>query len=176
MAKGQNKDELKLLQERVAELEIKNAALAEKNRKATGGPLEDIRKASFKNRRDASSITYKDIHDHTNIGLYHTNGHNIGKLVGPVHPASAEEVFSRFHKVGIILSINKPTEQEIAEYKSCSEFKSADEAEKRRRASKTRSKKQTEIEKLTKEIATLAGLRKDQVVDIRKPEEVGAGR
>jgi FtsZ-binding cell division protein ZapB len=150
-------NELELLRNKVAELEEKNAVLAQKTQKSIGGELEDIRKASRKNRNDSTTITYKEIRDYVPLKLYHVSGINFGKVVGPIHPDAGEETFMRFAHKGIMLSIKKPTEAEILEYRKSDEYKKAEAKEVKRRLQRTRSRKESEVDKLTKAIETMSG-------------------
>jgi len=161
-------NELELLRSKLAELELKNAELAERNKKTTGGALEEIRKASRRNRNDSTTITYKDICDYVPLKLYHVDGVNIGKCVGPIHPDAAEEAFMRFAHKGIMLSVKKPTEADILKYKATEEYKALEAKEKKRRNQRTRSRKESEVDKLTKAIETLSG---QKVINAIKSQE-----
>lgn len=146
-------DELKLLQAKVAELERKNAELAK------GTPLEQIKKAARTGRKDATTIRLREFKDYVSMKLYHTDGVNIGKMVGPLHPDNAESTFMRFAAKGTRLSINKPTEAEIEAYKNDPANAALFEKEVKRRDARKRSRKESEVDRLTKSIEKLSGIK-----------------
>lgn len=167
-------EELLNLQNRIAELE---AEKAERDRNAPSDQrpyIDELTK--IKERKDkamsVNGITYKDIHDHVNIPLYWTNGVHIGKMVGPIHPGNAEDVFMQFKKAGVILSLKKPTDEAIKNYKSTLEYKKLEDAFNKRRLQKLKSKKDSEIDRLTKLIALQSGVSPDKVNAIKGQEEV----
>lgn len=163
-----NKDEeLKALREKVAELESKETSSGVSN-----NYFNEMREIRKKGKSSVGRITYKDVHDHVNIPLYHTNGIQIGKIVGPVHPENAEQVFQRFSEIGIKLSIYKPTQEQIERYKATKEYKALELKFNNLRLLRMKSKKGSEIERLTKEIARLTGVPENQVVNIKQPDEV----
>ena len=169
-----NKDEeLQALRNRVAELESERS---EKSQSTDVGrsfyrELEDIKK---KGKNTSGNINYKDIHDHRNISLYHTNGLRIGKALMPVHPANAEYAFKEFDKIGILLSLNKPSEESINAYKETDEYKKLRAAYDKERKFRQRSRKSSEVDKLTEAIAKMQNIPVDQVNRIRPREEVTA--
>ena len=67
-----NLKELELLRARVATLE------AEKRVPAVN-PFNEIQQMRVRGQDDAGAIKYKDIHDHRNIRLWHTNGREVGR-------------------------------------------------------------------------------------------------
>lgn len=157
------------LRARIAELESKL------NTKQPSGfehltEIERIRNVS--KGSGAGRITYKDIHDHKNICLFHTNGFHIGKIVGPIHPANAEWAFLKFKDMGIVLSLKKPSDSEIAIYKQTDEYKKLEADFERRRNMAKRSKTPTEIDKLTNAISQMVGIKPGDVNQIKQPQEV----
>ena len=134
------------------------------------GEIERIRTIS--KGQGAGRITYKDIHDHKNISLWHTNGFHIGKIVGPIHPSNAEWAFIKFKETGIILSLKKPSDSEIAIYKQTDEYKKLEAEFERRKKASARSKNPTEIDKLTNAISQMVGIAPGKVNQIKNPEEV----
>lgn len=173
-----SKEELLSLQNRIAELE------AEKSERDRNAPrderayIDELTK--IKERKDralqAGGITYKDIHDHVNIPLYHTQGIHIGKVVGPIHPGNAEDIFMQFKKAGVILSLNKPTDEAIRKYKSTLEYKKLEDVFNKRRLQKLKSKKDSEIDRLTKLIAMQQGVKMEDVNAIKSQEELVSRR
>lgn len=140
----------------------------------SGSYIKELQEIRKKNNKGAGHIRYKDVHDHVNIPLYHTNGIQIGKVVGPIHPGNAEDVYLRFEAIGIRLSIYKPTKEQVERYKASDEFKKLWEAFDRKRKTKARSKKESEVERLTKEIAKMTGVSADKVNRIKAPDEVNS--
>lgn len=163
---------------RIAELEQEKAEREKSAPRDERPYIDELTK--IKERKDKAmqvgGITYKDIHDHKNIPLYHTNGLQIGKVVGPIHPGNSDDVFMLFKKAGIILSIDKPTNEAITRYKATAEFKKLEEGFNKRRTQKMKSKKDSEIDRLTKIIAVQAGVRAEDLNQIKRPEEVGSAR
>lgn len=157
--------EIQRLRNRVKELEEKDE---KRSKSSDPGRLffQEIEEIKKKGKNTAGEIKYKDIHDHTPIPLWRKDG----KMIGPLHPANAEETFKRFYKLGIILSVKKPTEQEIAEYKQTDEYKKL-RAEKDRERTIRKQKRNNNVEKLTEAIEKLVGAKIEN--SIKKPEEVG---
>lgn len=166
--------ELERLRERVAELE------REKSSKPTSVVenhyLNELKEIRQKGRSNAGGIQYKDVHDHINIPLYHLNGLRIGKVVGPIHPENAEQVFTRFAAIGIRLSIRQPTLEEIERYKETEEYKKLERDFQKVRQDREKSKRGSEVEKLTKAISKMVGIPEESVNQIRSPEEVSMKR
>lgn len=172
--------QLSEVRELADKLQKENEALREQQRqqslKSTGTvpnflqEVEAIRKAG---KNKVNVIEYKDVHDHKNIPLFHTNGLHVGKMVGPIHPGNAEEVLMRFYKLGIILSHKKPTPEQVDEYKSTDEYKRLKFEFERVRSVKERTRKDTEVERLIKSLENL-GVPRGQMNNIRAPEEVGS--
>ena len=115
---------------------------------------DSIRK---RNPVSGNSLPMKITDDHKNVTLYHTNGHQIGKFVGPLHPNNAEVEVQRFYSRGIILSLTKPTDVEIKAYKETDEWKKLDEEHTKKRKSKIKKRKNQDMSDLAKEIAKLSG-------------------
>lgn len=160
-------DELQALRNRVADLEReKEANSSEKYLKE----IQDLRKSQT---QGLNNVTIKPIQSDKHISLWHVSGHNIGKRVGPIHHASAEETFLSFAKVGIKLSMTRPTEEFIENYKKSKEYKDFEAKEIKRRDTKNRSKKESQIEKLTQAIAKSQGVDPNTLNSIKQQHEVG---
>lgn len=166
MAKKQIEDneELLALRARVAELEAANSSKKSMYH-------DEIQAIKNSGNVKTNSIQYKDIHDHKNIYLYHTNGLHVGKAVGPLHPTNAETAYGMFYKLGIVLSVRKPTLEEVERYKETDEYKKQRVAFIKDREAKQKSRKESEVEKLTKAISQMSGIH--AVNSIMRPEEVG---
>ena len=166
--------EVELLRAKVAELEQKQKRFEEKERQPVVNHLEEIRQMRIKGQDDSGSIKYKDIHDHRNIRLWHTNGIHVGRSIGPIHPANAEAAADAFYMKGIVLSIRRPTAEQVARYKESEEYKALAKIEERRRESKKTMSKENSVDKLTAAVAKLAGIPIENT--IRPNAIVGAGR
>ena len=150
--------ELQSLRSRLAEIETRNKMLEEQAKIPRIDHLGEMRQMREQGKNDANVIKYKDIHDHRNIRLWHTNGREVGRSVGPIHPANAEETFQRFATKGVILSISRPSQESIDRYKSTEEYKSLMRIEEARRESKKTMSRENSVDKLTAAIAKLAGV------------------
>lgn len=161
-------NELELLRNRVAQLEAEKA-----NDQGTDRYLREIQDLKKSQTQGMNNVVIKPIQGDKHISLWHVSGHNIGKKVGPIHPGSAEDTFIAFSQAGIKLSMRKPTEEFIEEYKKSKEYKDAEAKEIKRRASKDRSRKESQIEKLTAAIAKSQGIDPSKLNSIKDRAEVG---
>lgn len=132
--------------------------------------MEGLRKAKA---QGLNEIKVKEIAPKT-VSLWHVSGHNVGKRVGPIDANNAEETFLRFAFFKIRLSLTRPTEQWIANYKNTDEYKIAEKLEIDRRNRKKGTTKESEVEKLTKLMAKKWGM---DIKDINGilPQEAVAG-
>ncbi len=165
-----NQEELDALRAKVAELEAKESSSSDEKY------FREIQALKNAKNKGVGNVEMKTIQDHKRISLWHVSGHNIGKRVGPIHPASAEDTFTAFANVGIKLSLNKPTEEFIESYKQGKEYKEAETKEIKRRATKNRSRKESEVEKLTQAISKMTGIASTEVNRIKDESEVKVGR
>ena len=155
-----------MARETIKDLKARIQQLEEEKRVAqqgsTGSTLTDrisqeiklLKKVGF---NDAGKIKVKPIDDHRNVVLYHTNGVQVGKFVGPLHIKNAELEIQRWAEKGIMLSARKPTEEEIKLYKETAEYKRLEEAFKKGRAKKIKTRRSGEIEKIAEAIAKASG-------------------
>ena len=162
--------ELELLRAKVASLE------QEKESSSDDKYFREIQALKNAKSKGVGNVEMKIIQDHKRISLWHISGHNIGKRIGPIHPASAEDTFTMFANAGIKISLNQPDEAFIAKYKESAEYKAAEAKEIKRRAYKSRMRKDTEVEKLTQAIAKMANIPLSQVNTIKEQSEVKVGR
>ena len=166
--------ELKLLRERLAAAEVEKERLIQENKNNSAfNEIENIRK---RGKSTSGHIQYKDTKDYVPVVMWQVNGIDVGRPRGPFHPTNAEDAFLRFSKIGIILSVRKPSVEDIEKYKATDEYKKLSVQEEKRRKLKDRSRKESEVEKLTKAIADMAGIDPKEVNRIKRPEEVGAKR
>lgn len=159
--------ELELLRSRVNELETER----ELTRNSSDRYLKEIQDLKKSVTAGNSNISIKAIGD-KHISLWHVSGHNIGKRIGPIHPSAAEDTFIMFANAGIKISLNKPTEDFIENYKKTKEYKEFALKEETRREGKNRSKKASQIEKLTEAIAKQHGVNVKEFA-IKERHEVG---
>ena len=68
--------------------------------------------AGEKNKSTGNKIVLKDITDHKNISLWTA----WGKRIGPMHPTNATFVYHKFRRLGRMLFVRKPTEEQIQAY------------------------------------------------------------
>lgn len=164
-------DELRFLKERVSQLEQVNKTLQQNNLRVFGD-MDQIQERADKHASTSGNITYKDIRSYVPMSLYHGNGVHIGKKVGPIHPSNAVDTANRFKKIGVILMVNPPSQKMIDDYKQTDEYIKAKAEFDKYRAKMNSSRKESEIEKLTKQISKMAGIGVEQVVAIKKREDV----
>lgn len=153
---------------------VKLRAQQEAEAKRAGSHYEELERIKNKANAAQLKIEYKDSDDHKNITLYHKNGLYIGKPVGPLHPSNAEQAFHAFRRLGILLSLTRPTALEISEYKKSAEYKLARSQFDAMRADRKKSRKGSEIERLTRLIAQASGVPENQLNNIKGPNEVVA--
>ena len=164
-------NELEALRAKIASLEIENKKLSDQSQRALGGELGNIqRQARRSTKGGTGAINYKETLDYVPMTLYHANGVNIGKFVGPMHPGSAEDTYMRFALKGTILSVKKPTDAEVEAYKQTAEYQDLISKELKRRQARIKTVKESSIDRLTKEIEKLSG--KKIVNSIKKQEDV----
>ena len=158
-------NELELLRNRVAQLEAEKENGSDRYLKE----IQDLKKSQT---QGMNNVVIKPIQGDKHVSLWHVSGHNIGKKVGPIHPASAEDTFIAFASAGIKLSMRKPTEEFIENYKKSKEYKDFEAKEIKRREQKNRSKKESQIEKLTAAIAKSQGIDPKKLNSIKDEHEV----
>lgn len=166
-------NELQALRNRIAELEKKDA---ERGQTKGFSAFNEIEKIRSKGKSTSEHLQYKDVKNYSPVYMYDTNGIDIGRVRGPWHPTNAERAFQDFFKIGIILSINRPSEDQIAEYMKTKEYKDLKAKHDKKSALKNKSRKESEVEKLTKAVSELSGIAIDKVNKIKSPEEVGLKR
>ncbi len=158
--------ELVALRSRVAELEKEKQ---DRDENSEDDYMKEIIQLRRKSKTSLNEIKYKEIAPET-ISLWHVSGHNVGKRVGPVMLEQGEETYLRFRTAGIKLSAKRPTEEWIARYKETEEYKKSEAAEIHRRSYKDRSRKESEVDKLTKAVATMAGIPANKLNSIAASE------
>lgn len=158
--------EIKNLRAKIARLEAEKKPVMVN---ALDGIMSEIKKIKQKGKGSPDTINVVERHDHKNISLWT----KWGKRIGPMHPDNAIQTLQRFAEIGIILSADRPTKAQLEAYKETAEYKDMIAKEQKRRAIKNESRKSGQMEKLTAEIAKLAGVSAAQINHILKPNEVG---
>ena len=115
--------------------------------------MSELSKIQQRGRVEAGTIKVKEFTDHKNVSLWHKDG----KQVGPLHPHTAKRIFERFWASGIHLVVDKPTEAQIAAYKSTKAYKTMRAEKDAIRMKRVTSKKKGVMEKYMMEIAKHTG-------------------
>lgn len=155
-----------ILRKKVAELEKTKPEMEN----ALGDNLSsEIKKIRQKGKSSANTITVTEKHDHKNISLWTKDG----KRIGPMHPDNAIQTLNRFADIGILLSADQPTDEQIKAYMQTAEYKVLMAKEAKRRATKEKSRRSGQMDRLCNEIAKMSGTTVEAINKILKPEEVG---
>lgn len=155
----------------LSRLREENEALKQKEQSRIDNPnnrfFDELRKIQKAGEKTQGNIQYKDIH-HPTVALWRKDG----KLIGPLHPANAEETFRRFYDAGVILSTRKPTQAEIDEYKETAEYKKIEAADNKKRQERNKSRKKDNIQELAKVLKDSMGVKESDINSIKSREEV----
>ena len=127
----------------------------------------ELQKIAKKGRVDTNTIKVQEITDHKNISLWTREG----KRIGPLHPHNAERTFKLFWEMGVELTADQPTADEIAVYKETDEYKEKMEAHNKRRAIKEKSRKKGQMEKILKEMSAMTGMTVEALTRIAGPAD-----
>lgn len=155
-------EENRLLKQRIADSEKLSGGIGDR----LSGEIKKIRQ---KGKSSANQIVVHERHDHKNVSLWTRDG----KRIGPLHPDNAIQTLQRFADLGIQLTADMPTEEEISAYKETDEYKEAARREDKRRTLKNKSRRSGQMEKLAAEIAKMSGTTVDAINSILKASEVG---
>lgn len=131
--------------------------------------LGEIRKIREKGKSTAHEIQVTERHDHKNISLWT----RMGKRIGPMHPENAIQTLHRFAALGIILSVEKPSREQVDAYMQTAEYKKWEIEEKKRRERKEGSRGQNNMKRLTEEIAKMTGQTVEALNRVLSASEVG---
>lgn len=145
--------ELQELREKVARLQAEKEA----NSGFRPNVQAEIAKIRQTGKKTADKIVLKENNDHKNISLWVRKGVNYGKRVGPLHPDNAESTLLKFAEKGMTLSVERPTDQEVKDYKETEEYKTDKAKVDKIRALKNKSKKPDQIDRLTEQMSRLTG-------------------
>lgn len=178
--KGEDKMVTKLDKEKILKLEKENIALKSRLKESSeivdataslGGKLaSEMKKIRAKGRDSSNTIDVISIHDHKNISLWRKDG----KRLGPMHPSNAIQTLNRFADLGILLSADRPTAEQIAAYKETKEYKIFHQKEIDRRARKDKSRTGKDFERLVTLMEKQWGVKKEDANKILSPQEVGS--
>lgn len=133
-----------------------------------GNVASEMKKIRQKGKASANTITVVEKHDHKNVSLWAKDG----KRIGPMHPENAIQTLNRFADVGIMLTADQPTTEQIASYKQTTEYKVIEAKETKRRATKEKSRRTGQMEKLATEIAKMSGTTVEAINHILAAHEV----
>jgi len=128
----------------------------------------EMKKIRQKGKSSANRIDVKEQNDHKNISLWT----KAGKRIGPMHPENAIQTLNRFADIGIYLSADMPTPEQVVAYQQTAEYKKLIAQEAKRRATKEKSRRSGQMEKMCSEIAKMSGLTVEAINNVLKPEQV----
>jgi len=167
--------------ERLEQLEKENAALRAKvasDEAARSQAIEtspaldrisqEVKKIKAKGKSTANIITVTEKHDHKNISLWTRDG----KRIGPMHQDNAIQTLERFANIGIMLSVDKPTSEQLEAYSKTQEYQRKQEKNRQGREAKDKSRKSGQMEKLANEIAKMSSTTVEAINHILKAHEV----
>jgi hypothetical protein len=123
-----------------------------------------------KQKVGAGKIQVKEITDHKNISLWTP----WGKRIGPLHPHNARHTYMKFRKLGRVLYVQKPTEDQIQAYYKTPEYKAWKIKEDENRARKRKSRGKGELDKILDAMVKITGQTKGDLQGILdKPVAAG---
>lgn len=167
------------LKEKNLQLERENLALRAKIEEepsmvnavaALGGTVAlEMKKIRKKGKSSANRIDVVEIHDHKNISLWRKDG----KRLGPMYVENAIAALNKFADLGVYLSADRPTPEQIAAYKETPEYKAFQKKEILKRERKDKSRKGKSFERLVSIMEKTWGLKKEEISSILNPADVG---
>ena len=152
-----------LLKKRINELESAKSSLPLDN------ITDEIKRIKQKGRSTANTIQVKEYADHKNITLWTKDG----VPIGPLHPDNAIQTLHRFADIGIVLSADRPTAEQVEAYKQTNEYKEKEKAEIKRRKRREGTKRAGAVDRLIATLEKTYGLDKSQINSVKQPHEVG---
>lgn len=161
-------DQEKLAQENAilkAKIEILEKSKAEAPVDVLSNEMKKIRQ---KGKSSANRIEVREQNDHKNISLWT----KAGKRIGPMHPDNAIQTLNRFADIGIYLSADMPTPEQVAAYQQTAEYKALMAKEAKRRATKEKSRRSGQMDRMCAEIAKMSGMTVEAINNVLKPEQV----
>jgi len=130
--------------------------------------LNEINKIKKVARVDTDKIKVKEFTDHKNISLWT----KWGKRIGPLHQTNALAALQRFFALGIMLSVDRPTQEQIDSYNESPEGQKRIAEFKRVREMKDASKKKGNLEKLIKQMAEQYGVAMESIAGLLSPDKI----
>ena len=148
---------------------IKGAQAANIQDEGLNKYFNEMNKIRKKGRVDTNKIKVVEMTDHKNISLWTKDG----KRIGPLHPYNAEKTFMLFWNLGIKLSADEPTAEQIAAYRKTPEYAAAMKVHEEKRAVKEESRKDTKkLHDYLKQIAAASGQSVEAIHNILKSNQV----
>lgn len=129
----------------------------------------EIKKIRQKGKSSANKITVTEQNDHTNIALWT----KWGKRLGPMHPDNAIQTLNRFADIGIALSVDKPTSEQVTIWYDSPVGKTFVKKEIDRRTIKDKTRRTGQMDRLCAEIAKMTGTTVEAINKILPASEVG---
>jgi len=130
--------------------------------------LKELQKIDTKARVDTLTIKVQDFTDHKNISLWTKDG----KRIGPLHRDNCIATLKRFMKLGIQLTVDQPTPEQLKTYRNTDEYKRKAVKEEKRRYRQMQSKKTGQLEKLAAAIAKMAGVSVNDINSVLDSNEI----
>ncbi len=128
----------------------------------------EMKKIRMKGKSSANRIEITEKNDHRNIYLWT----KWGKPLGPMHPDNAVQTLNRFADIGVRLTVDRPTSEQLEAWSNSTEGKEYFRKEKAKRDIKDKSRRGGQMEKLAAEIARMSGTTVDAINHILKAHEV----
>jgi hypothetical protein len=155
-----------ILKQKVEDLEKLQAA----NKGIIGDRLtSEMEKIRLKGKSGANKIVITESADYKGVTLWTM----WGKQIGPMHPDNAVQTLQRFAKLGILVTVDKPTPAEFSTWGNSPEGKAFYKKETEKRVIKEKSRRGNQIEKYVAEIAKLSGTTVEAIHAIKQAAEVG---
>lgn len=158
--------ENKRLKEKIAEQEAHS--MQDVGEELGDRVANEIKKIRQKGKSTANTITVTEKNDHVNVALWT----KWGDMIGPMHPDNAIQTLSRFADIGIVLSVDKPTGEQVQAYLKSPAGQKYLRIEKEKRELKNKSRRSGQMDRLCMEIAKMSGTTVDAINNILKPTEV----
>jgi len=130
--------------------------------------LNEVTKIKKVARVDTDKILVKEFADHKNISLWT----KWGKRIGPMHQTNALAALQRFFALGIQLTVDRPTQEQIEAYNNSPEGKKRLADFKAVRDLKDSSKKKGNMEKLIKQMAEQYGVAMESIAGLLSPDKI----
>ncbi len=117
---------------------------------------------SKKTGAGGNRIEVKEITDHKNIPLWTP----WGKRIGPMHPNNATYVYHKFRRLGRILHVRKPSEEDIRAYYKSPEYIAWKKKHDANREQKSKSKSGAGLDKVIDAMVNITGQNRRDIISI----------